>query len=530
MREDAYLIDVARGQVVDEGALGQALQAGTIGGAALDVFETEPLPEDSPLWDLEDVIVTPHVAPAVRSYYEDIAELVRTNVGRITAGADLIGPLDVVQIPEKQSIRLTVVYYISGLTRPNEMRRRVHLGTALLLTSLLGTLLVAPAVASSSQRVDSGPDSNESDHVGSNVRFNTTSDAIVDYTVDGETLIQNLSVQSRRRARSLGDFGPGVELESVTDVGAAPISLHGATGTHVTITTESDARIRANDNERGILLVRASGTGQYVTATLAGAATTEQVSSSRVVISHADDTHGAFIVVGEGSVTVNRNGNVLTDLGPRATLVYRQYDRKRSESDQHQERLIAEGTAVAELSVQLANESGQLADESAQQAEGVVANVIKYSRDTSIDVTRTRTGRIRFTVQRQTKQGAVVVTTVSKEAFAPRDGIWVTVDGNAATRASSYSDVVSATAGGGTSKFLVRSSTSTRDSADVVIGINRFSRRSIALLSGQGGAFTPTSDGASDVWTPSAATGFGTTTVVAAIAALGTGVFLRRRL
>lgn len=417
------------------------------------------------------------------------------------------------------------------------MRRRVHLGTALLLTSLLGTLLVAPAVASSSQQVDSGTDSDESDHVGANVRFNTTSEAIVDYTVDGETLIQNLSVQSRRRARSLGDFGPGVELESVTDVGAAPISLHGATGTHVTIATESDARIRANDNERGILLVRASGTGQYVTATLAGAATTEQVSSSRVVISQADGTHGAFIVVGEGSVTVNRNGNVLTDLGPRATLVYRQYDRKRSESDQHQERLIAEGTAVAELSVQLANESGRLADErgqqadeSAQQAEGVVANVINYSRDTSIDVTRTGTGRIRFTVQRQTKQGAVVVTTVSKEAFAPEDGIWVTVDGNAATRASSYSDVVSATAGGGTSKFLVRPSTGTRDSADVVIGINHFSRRSIAVLSTKGGAFTPTSDGGSDVWTPSAAPGFGTTTVVGAIAALGTGVFLRRRL
>lgn len=85
MREDAYLINVARGQVVDERALIEALRGGDIAGAALDVFAAEPLPDDSPLWDLENVIVTPHVAGSVRSYYEDIARLVRENVGRVVA-------------------------------------------------------------------------------------------------------------------------------------------------------------------------------------------------------------------------------------------------------------------------------------------------------------------------------------------------------------------------------------------------------------------------------------------------------------
>lgn len=83
MREDAYLINVARGQVVDERALIEALRGGDIAGAALDVFAAEPLPDDSPLWDLENVIVTPHVAGSVRSYYEDIARLVRDNADRI---------------------------------------------------------------------------------------------------------------------------------------------------------------------------------------------------------------------------------------------------------------------------------------------------------------------------------------------------------------------------------------------------------------------------------------------------------------
>lgn len=60
MRADAWFINVARGAVVDQGALIAALQAGQIGGAALDVFVEEPLPVDSPLWELDNVILTPH--------------------------------------------------------------------------------------------------------------------------------------------------------------------------------------------------------------------------------------------------------------------------------------------------------------------------------------------------------------------------------------------------------------------------------------------------------------------------------------
>ncbi|HMB49841.1 MAG TPA: D-2-hydroxyacid dehydrogenase [Natronoarchaeum rubrum] len=89
MDDDAYLINVARGGVVDQDALVDALERGEIAGAALDVFEAEPLPEDSPLWDMDDVIVTPHAAAATRDYFRDIAELVRENVDRIGAGEEL---------------------------------------------------------------------------------------------------------------------------------------------------------------------------------------------------------------------------------------------------------------------------------------------------------------------------------------------------------------------------------------------------------------------------------------------------------
>ncbi len=88
MRDDAYLINVARGPVVDQATLVEALDAGHIAGAALDVFETEPLPESSPLWEMDDVIVSPHCGAFTREYPLHIASLVRESVTRIRTGED----------------------------------------------------------------------------------------------------------------------------------------------------------------------------------------------------------------------------------------------------------------------------------------------------------------------------------------------------------------------------------------------------------------------------------------------------------
>lgn len=89
MADDAYLINVARGAVVDEGALVDAIEAGEIAGAGLDVFETEPLPPESPLWDFEEVIVSPHKGSATNRYHLDLAELFEENVRRYRSGDPL---------------------------------------------------------------------------------------------------------------------------------------------------------------------------------------------------------------------------------------------------------------------------------------------------------------------------------------------------------------------------------------------------------------------------------------------------------
>jgi phosphoglycerate dehydrogenase-like enzyme len=89
LRPGALLVNVARGEVVDEGALVDALADGHLGGAALDVFAVEPLPEDSPLWDLPNVIVTPHASGSTASSGDRAADIFVENLARYAAGEAL---------------------------------------------------------------------------------------------------------------------------------------------------------------------------------------------------------------------------------------------------------------------------------------------------------------------------------------------------------------------------------------------------------------------------------------------------------
>lgn len=75
-----WLVNVGRGSVIDNGALVDAMRAGTLAGAALDVFETEPLPPESPLWDLPGVVISPHLAGLSPRYGERLAALFARNL------------------------------------------------------------------------------------------------------------------------------------------------------------------------------------------------------------------------------------------------------------------------------------------------------------------------------------------------------------------------------------------------------------------------------------------------------------------
>lgn len=89
MRPDAVLLNVGRGPLIDEPALVEALRANRIAGAALDVFDREPLPAESPLWDLENLVMTPHIAAGTDHYYERATDIFCANLRRYLEGRPL---------------------------------------------------------------------------------------------------------------------------------------------------------------------------------------------------------------------------------------------------------------------------------------------------------------------------------------------------------------------------------------------------------------------------------------------------------
>jgi phosphoglycerate dehydrogenase-like enzyme len=94
MKDDAVLVNVSRGKLIDEAALATALASGRLRGAALDVFEHEPLSRDSPLWARQDVIVTPHVSGFHNRHWPETTRLFAENLRRFEAAQPLANTVD----------------------------------------------------------------------------------------------------------------------------------------------------------------------------------------------------------------------------------------------------------------------------------------------------------------------------------------------------------------------------------------------------------------------------------------------------
>nr|WP_237551394.1 D-2-hydroxyacid dehydrogenase [Streptomyces sp. SID8367] len=94
LKDGAMVVNVSRGGIVDESALRAGLRSGRIAGAALDVFDEEPLPADHHWWTEPGVILTPHVAGFAPDYEEQTLELVGANVERFLAGRELLNLVD----------------------------------------------------------------------------------------------------------------------------------------------------------------------------------------------------------------------------------------------------------------------------------------------------------------------------------------------------------------------------------------------------------------------------------------------------
>ncbi|MEF8915146.1 hypothetical protein [Natronomonas sp.] len=330
---------------------------------------------------------------------------------------------------------------------------------ALLMTVSMVSMAAAPAAAT--QQADGEA------YSGANIEFQTTGNAVADYAVDGDVIVENVTVQSASEADSGVDAG----LESTTDIDAAGLEIDSQARASATISSESGAEMEAHDNQRGVMQVRADGESQVVNVNVSGEAESE--SDERVVVTKDDGSQGTFIVVGDGEVVVNDEGEVNSELEQGSELVYRQYDGERSDDDEETEKMIANGTATAEVYVQQSAESGQ---ETAVEA-------IEYGEDTSVEVTSSAENEVNMTVERTQSEGKVVLTTVSEEAFENAGDIEVYVDGNAAAQADSYSAVEQSAMEGDQPRYYVSQSSSAEATTDVAIGIDHFSARNVQMTS-----------------------------------------------
>ncbi len=93
MPDDCLLVNVGRGELIDEAALVECCEQGRLGGVALDVFATEPLAKENPLWDLPNVIVTPHIAARVPATDRNAVNIFFDNLARYVAGEDLVNQI-----------------------------------------------------------------------------------------------------------------------------------------------------------------------------------------------------------------------------------------------------------------------------------------------------------------------------------------------------------------------------------------------------------------------------------------------------
>lgn len=329
-------------------------------------------------------------------------------------------------------------------------------------------------------------------YAGTHVTFETEANAMTAYAVDGETMISAVKTESKSHYESRTGVSLGLDVSTVTHLQGSALTVNSKTNAGASVSAENGAKLHAHDNPHGILVAESGGQAQLVKANVSASSSAEQEGDSRVVVTTDNDKKGTFIVVGEGSVDVNSEGDVVANVGDDGKLVFRAYSEdERDDAAKAHEKLIANGSAAGEVYV-MTEDGGE-----------TVTDTVQYSQNTTITAEQTAENEVQMTVERTEHEGKVVLTQVSEAAVGAADSIEVAVDGESAVRASSYSEVVAASNGGEASKYVVRQTAQMQaeGQAEVLVGVNHFSSRTITMTgndSGTTGTATPTATGGSD--------------------------------
>lgn len=336
--------------------------------------------------------------------------------------------------------------------------RHVALAALVLFAGLV------PAAASASGQAAST--SNQA-YNGTHLTFEHNGSAVVDYALDGETIATSMEVQSASQLDGSLDLGMEGNRSAVTAFEGADLSMTARGEAATTIRTSSGATIRAHDNTHGSLVVDANQS-QYVALDLAADSDVRAESDQRAVVETDGNVSAAVLVVGEGNVTVDEEGNLVAEVTADSKFVVRSYPEGRSEADARDEQLIVNGTAAAEVYVD-------------QQSGERVSGSVVYDASTSVTVDAESEQSVNVTVDRSAHEGKVVIASASSIEAESSEAVSVQVDGETAGRASSYSELRAAAHGGSTSKYMVRNTASAEADAEVLVAVNHFSERTVTI-------------------------------------------------
>ncbi|MFC6826596.1 PGF-CTERM sorting domain-containing protein [Halopelagius fulvigenes] len=352
---------------------------------------------------------------------------------------------------------------------------------AVVLAAMLVAAAVAPAAGAAT--ATEARESLASAYAGTHVAFDTESNAVTNYTVNGAVMMDSLRVEAASGSESSGSAGldADVSLSSAANIGGSAVSVTASAETNATVETESGATLRAHDNPKGSLVVRSGNGTQVVRANVSDDATASAEGDSRVVVER-ENAMGVFIAVGNASVNVTDSGDVSARVEEDGRVVFRAYAGERSESDERAEAFIADGTATAQVYVDERNGSR-------------TTDVVNYDSNTTVEFEESSDGNVTMTVERPVHNGTVVLTSVSDAVVNSAGGLNVSVDGEAAAEASSYAELTSAADGGDRSAFLVANESADAGAeaqTDVYVAINHFSERTVTVQSENGTTETAT--------------------------------------
>ncbi|MFC6952060.1 hypothetical protein [Halorubellus litoreus] len=342
--------------------------------------------------------------------------------------------------------------------------------TLLAALVVVATIATPAAAALTTSSTDATNTADAKAYAGTHVSYDVQGDAVVNYTVDGETMVDSVAVESESDYEERTDASGSVGLGTVVELDGLGLEMGASSKTEATVRTEGAAEIVTHDNADGTFVVKSGDGGQYVHANVGADADAEATADDRVVVETDDGNTSTFIVVGDGNVTVNEEGNVTANLGSDAQLVFRSSGEERSEDDKQVERMIANGTATAEVYVM--EEGGE-----------TVEDTVTYGEGTTVETSAEAEHTVNVTVERSKSQGKVVVTHVSEAAVGATDSLDVTVDGDAAAKAESYSALRAAANGGDEAKYRVvqDASAQAEGQATVLVAFDHFSERSASI-------------------------------------------------